>query len=458
MDGLRFSPTPPDPRRFGVVSVAGRRPANEDAWSAHAAGAVACYIVADGVGGQERGAQAATTTAAAAARAFDERRAAGDDPPAALLAAVAAANEEVYRLAQSLGVERMGCTLVLATAGGGRLDVAHVGDARAWLLRAGRLFQLTRDHTWVQEQVDRGTITPADAAQHELRHIVTRVLGNGPTIEAALSRPAAFEPGDRLLLSTDGLHDVVDETRLARLLVAGAPPEAARALVEAALAAGSEDNVTALVVVEPASVARPPADPEPTTVEAKRPRAMAAMAAAGRPVTAPGQPPPRRRTAVWPALAGGVGLLFVLGMAFLLLRDRPAGGPGALPTAAAPAGAATRTPASAATPSAAATSTVAPTGYPVPTETAADNGKCMVSTNGIYLYLDEQAADTARCHFAYEILRGEIIILDPNPRDFITYPGCFALPFVRVQSVADPGIVGWVSVNDLDPVCREGLQ
>ena len=168
------------------------------------------------------------------------------------------ANAEVYRLAQSLGVERMGCTLAAAAVGGGRLDVVHVGDARAWLWQGGRLYALTRDHTWVQEQVDRGTITPADAAQHELRHIVTRVLGNEATIEATLARPAAFGPGDRLLLSSDGLHDVVDETRLAQLLGLGAPGVAAQTLVEAALAGGSEDNVTALVVEgRPAGAARP---------------------------------------------------------------------------------------------------------------------------------------------------------------------------------------------------------
>ena len=129
---------------------------------------------------------------------------------------------------------------------------------RAWLWQGGRLYALTRDHTWVQEQVDRGTITPADAAQHELRHIVTRVLGNEATIEATLARPAAFGPGDRLLLSSDGLHDVVDETRLAQLLGLGAPGVAAQTLVEAALAGGSEDNVTALVVEgRPAGAARP---------------------------------------------------------------------------------------------------------------------------------------------------------------------------------------------------------
>ena len=299
MESINNAATSFDPRFLGVASVAGRRPVNEDAWAAPppgAADAVACFVVADGVGGQERGDVASRTAVAAVIRAFYERRAAGDAPSTALLAAVSAANAEVYRLAQSLGVERMGCTLAAAAVGGGRLDVVHVGDARAWLWQGGRLYALTRDHTWVQEQVDRGTITPADAAQHELRHIVTRVLGNEATIEATLARPAAFGPGDRLLLSSDGLHDVVDETRLAQLLGAGAPGAAAQALVEAALAGGSEDNVTALVVeaaagaalvgrpLEAAPVARPPTDD-------RRPREAAAAA----------RPPENRIAGVSPA-------------------------------------------------------------------------------------------------------------------------------------------------------------
>jgi len=144
-----------DPRRLGVSSLAGRRALNEDAWAAppsgYDVGAGVCFVIADGVGGQARGDLAATTAAGAVFRAYYERRAAGDTPPAALLAAVAAANSAVYQLGRSLNVERMGCTLAAAALADGQLHVVHVGDARAYLWMGGRLYPLTRDHSWVQE-------------------------------------------------------------------------------------------------------------------------------------------------------------------------------------------------------------------------------------------------------------------------------------------------------------------
>ena len=497
MESINNAAAPFDPRFLGVASVAGRRPVNEDAFAAPppgAADAVACFVVADGVGGQERGDVASRTAVAAGIRAFYERRAAGDAPAAALLAAVSAANAEVYRLAQSLGVERMGCTLAAAALGGGRLDVVHVGDARAWLWQGGRLYALTRDHTWVQEQVDRGTITPADAAQHELRHIVTRVLGNEATVEATLARPAAFGPGDRLLLSSDGLHDVVDETRLAQLLGTGAPGVAAQTLVEAALAGGSEDNVTALVVEgRPASAARPheatpvaqprevapaarhatevlppdnkriagvpPATQSPsevTTVQGKRPP-PGYIPPRGR--AAPSAPParPRRRAALLPALGvAALVLLFFVWLGMTLSRGNGgANGPDGLPTAAVPAGSgATAMPSAAATLSAA-TSTSAPTGYPDPTTTAEAGATvvvggvmCIEPPEGTYRYSNEKAAETELCHFADDLLQGPVIIMEG--RQLITAePDCKEYEFQQVQSATFPDIVGWVLATRL---------
>lgn len=472
MENRNPAPTPFDSRRFGVVSVAGRRPANEDAWTGPATptGAVACYVVADGVGGQERGAQAANTAAAVVARAFDERRAAGDDPPAALRAAVAAANEEVYRLARSLGVERMGCTLVAAAVGGGRLDVAHVGDARAWLLRDGQLYRLTRDHTWVQEQMDRGTITPADAARHELRHIVTRVLGNDSTLEVTLSRPAAFGPGDRLLLSTDGLHDVLDEARLTYLLGAGAPPETARALVEAALAAGSEDNVTALVVESAPAAAPPTADrrPPPEALPAGIRIAAASPAAAAppepitvqgkrRPIGPPAVARPRRRTAAGPALVGALAVLLILiGLGIVAPRLlRSADVPDAMPTAAVPAYPAATVSGYPATTHPVATSTAAPAGYPDPTATAAASGAmCILPPGGTFLYSNEKAAVAGQCYWADHVLQGQVLLLEGR-QPIITRPDCGEYEFQQVRSVTPPDMVGWVLASHIGPCPEE---
>lgn len=460
-----------NPQRLGVASVAGRRAVNEDAWAAPPAGmdvaAGELYVVADGVGGQQRGDVAARAAVAAAFRAFYGRRAVGDDPTAALRAAVATANGEVYQLAQNLGVDQMGCTLAAALLVGGQLHVAHVGDARVWLLQAGRLYPLTRDHTWVQEQVDRGTIKPEDAARHELRHIVTRVLGNDATIDVTLGAPAVVPPGSRLLLSSDGLHDVVGEERLARLAAQGAPADAARALVEAALADGSEDNVTALVVAAtPEAIPGRPISgegripPRPISAEGKAPpRPVSGEGRVPlRPISGEGRvppgAPPRRRSTVWTAMllaALCVGLLTLLGVALSRGGDNT-------PT---PNGEATRpaNPDATATPDPAGTSTAAPSaesGYPSPVQTAAaaypapagarSGVMCIVASTQAYLWTEEQVGDDGLCKVAHHVVGGQVYVLD-GPREMAAWDQCNPLPFLLVQSATSPELRGWVWAN-----------
>ena len=466
------APTSFNPQRLGVASVAGRRAVNEDAWATPPAGmdvaAGEFYVVADGVGGQQRGDVAAQTAVAVAFRAFYERRAAGDGPPAALLAAVETANREVYQLAHSLGVDQMGCTLAAALLVGGQLHVAHVGDARAWLLQAGRLYPLTRDHTWVQEQVDRGTIKPEDAARHELRHIVTRVLGNGATVDVTLGAPALVPPGSRLLLSSDGLHDVVSEERLARLAAQGAPADAARALVEAALAAGSEDNVTAMVVAAtPEAIPGRPISGEgrlplrPISVEGKTPPRP--VSGEGRipprPISGEGRVPPggppRRRSALWAVLLAAfcVGLLTFLGVAL----SRGGGGAPAptgeatrpvnpdTTTATHPAGTSTAAPsAESGYPSLVQT---APAAYPPPAEAIGDV-MCITSGTHVYLWTEAQAGEdgTDLCQVAHYVIGGRVYVLD-GPREMAAWDKCNPLPFLLVQSEARPELRGWVWAN-----------
>jgi PPM family protein phosphatase len=142
----------------------------------------------------------------------------------------------------------MGTTLTLACSVGDHLLLYHIGDSRAYLFRRGRLLRLTRDHTVAQTLVEVGGLKPEEVASHFSRHILTRALGAGGGPVEAESQYLRLADGDRLLLCTDGLTEMVADARIADTLarVEGSE-EASRALVEQALAAGGKDNVTVVL-------------------------------------------------------------------------------------------------------------------------------------------------------------------------------------------------------------------
>jgi PPM family protein phosphatase len=146
------------------------------------------------------------------------------------------------------GLAGMGTTMTLACSLGADLVLAHVGGSRAYLLRGGTLHPLTRDHTLVQELVDRGVVRPEQAARHPFRHVLTRALGGaGGEIDAEVQR-VALADGDQLLLCTDGLTDMVDPAAIgATLRGAASSNDACQALVELALQEGGKDNVTVVL-------------------------------------------------------------------------------------------------------------------------------------------------------------------------------------------------------------------
>lgn len=147
-------------------------------------------------------------------------------------------------------LQGMGTTLTLAYSVSDELFIAHVGDTRAYLFRAGKLNQLTRDHTMVQMLVDAGQITAEAARWHRRRNVVTNVVG-GPNVGVVAEfRKAQLKNGDLLLLCSDGLTESVDPTRVAQTLAAHAddPDAATRRLIALALEGGAPDNVTVIVV------------------------------------------------------------------------------------------------------------------------------------------------------------------------------------------------------------------
>jgi serine/threonine protein phosphatase PrpC len=141
----------------------------------------------------------------------------------------------------------MATTMTLAVSLGPELLIAHVGDSRAYLLRDGKLVRLTHDHSRAQVLADMGIIDVAEVATHPLRNVLTNCLGRGRRVEVDFRR-FRLKDADRLLLCTDGLTDMVDETQiLTTLAAAGDSRAACRALVGQALERGGADNITVLI-------------------------------------------------------------------------------------------------------------------------------------------------------------------------------------------------------------------
>ena len=204
------------------------------------------WAVADGMGGHSRGDFASRTVVEhlTAARATMRPR----DLLREVVDRAAEANGVLRREAAAIGAEAIGSTLVafLATAGAGVF--AWIGDSRGYLLRDGMLRQITRDHSVVQALVERGALAPEEAESHPHAHVLTRAIGAADDAEFDFEQ-FRLARGDRVLLCSDGLTRAVPDPELERALAQAPAPEAAvRAMIEAALAAGAQDNVTAVAV------------------------------------------------------------------------------------------------------------------------------------------------------------------------------------------------------------------
>jgi protein phosphatase len=146
-------------------------------------------------------------------------------------------------------LEGMGTTLTGATVIGAEAFIVHVGDSRAYLYRNGHLEQLTKDHTLVQEMVDRGLLRPEEAKTHRLRHMLSNVIGGMRGVAGEVVK-LRLADGDRLLLCTDGLTEPVEDDEIAAILAKYPnPEEACNALIQAALRHGGPDNVTVVLAV-----------------------------------------------------------------------------------------------------------------------------------------------------------------------------------------------------------------
>jgi serine/threonine protein phosphatase PrpC len=196
--------------------------------------------VADGFG--ERG-DAASSRAIHALRTLDDVEA-GD-----LLNVLQDAVDRAHQAVGEIGAES-GTTLTAMLWTGSELGLVHIGDSRAYLLRAGGLFQITHDHTLVQSMLDEGRITPQEAESHPQRTLLVQALGVGETSPEPELRVTDVQAGDRYLLCTDGLSASIAEAEIRGVLETTDDPAAAvAALIDLATNAGGADNVACVVAI-----------------------------------------------------------------------------------------------------------------------------------------------------------------------------------------------------------------
>lgn len=246
-------------RGVGLTDVGQVRPSNQDAFAV--LNDVGLWIVADGMGGHAGGdvaSRLAVTSITEQARKHTDMDSLAQARQARTETLMRHLIETAHKTIRKRAFEEprlsgMGTTIVVLGIQPGttpQLTLAHVGDSRAYLLRGHTLSQLTQDHSLVEEHVRNGLLSPQEAAAHPLRHVLTRALGIGETVEPDISTHR-LQPDDLILLCTDGLTKMLDDGQIAdTLLHAGRSPEAAcLALVEKANRRGGKDNVTVVICV-----------------------------------------------------------------------------------------------------------------------------------------------------------------------------------------------------------------
>jgi PPM family protein phosphatase len=226
------------------------RSGNEDSFFADADQARGLFIVADGMGGHAAGEVASEMAVQIVARELGPVR---DLHDAAVESRVASslrnANVAIFQrtIAES-DKQGMGTTASVLILSGRRYLIGQVGDSRVYLLRNGELRQLTKDHSYVQEQVDAGFLTPEQARYHPYSNVITRCVGASESVEPDVYRGEA-RAGDVFLVASDGLTGMVDDRRLQQLLLARATTDRiVQALISEANGRGGLDNITAIVV------------------------------------------------------------------------------------------------------------------------------------------------------------------------------------------------------------------
>jgi len=230
-------------------------------------------VLSDGIGGHRSGEVASEMVTNLVTQKIAESD--GSNPPAALEQAIHFASQEVNALSQSdSGHKGMGATVSIAFIIGNRLFTATVGDSRIYMIRGNDIFQVSTDHTWIQEALESGILTPEQAVGHPNAHIIRRYVGSATPPEVdfrirlgdQLSNQQMIArqgmellPGDRLLLCSDGLTDLVNEKEIFMEVMKNPPEATLKNLVDMANQRGGHDNITIILVQVPGTSAAPAA-------------------------------------------------------------------------------------------------------------------------------------------------------------------------------------------------------
>ena len=237
----------PRVKDFGKSDAGQKRSQNEDAFVVRPE--LGLFSVADGMGGAAAGDLASSIFVGAATEVFSNTEAQSeqervDTVNRAFKLAHKRIQESVKKHPDQLG---MGCTAELLLLFNGRCVVGHVGDSRTYLFRENELKQITKDHSIVQEQIDQGVITTAEARKHRLRNVILRAVGVEDNLAVDVLRGTAL-PGDTFLLCSDGLTDMVDDMSIQKTLSSKLTVATkVEKLIELANSAGGYDNVTVVL-------------------------------------------------------------------------------------------------------------------------------------------------------------------------------------------------------------------
>ena len=223
---------------------------------------VTLAVIADGIGGNQAGEVASDLAVKTITRSVG--KSAGMDYANILDQAIRQTASAVVDAAKARpDLRGMGTTCVAALLAGRRLFTAYIGDSRAFLARRGGILQTTVDHTFVQEAIEHGLLTPEEARNHPHRHVVRRHLGGDPNVRADFrlrlseteppetsmrNQGVLLDPGSRLVLCSDGLSDLVEPDEILRILDRNAPQSAVDELILLARKRGGHDNITVIVL------------------------------------------------------------------------------------------------------------------------------------------------------------------------------------------------------------------
>jgi protein phosphatase len=245
-------------RAFGATDVGKVRAANEDSFLVD--DELNLFIVADGMGGHQGGGYASSHAVDEIKKEImrQQQKQESTQPLAdgtgktpaqiRLKNALLLTNEMLFRKAmEDSSLRGMGTTVTAIQLDHVVANIAHVGDSRLYLMRNGDLYQLTRDHSWVQEQVDAGVLAEDEARVHPLKNIITRSLGHDRELLVDLDRKE-YKPGDKYMLCSDGLTNMVDDQTIKKVMKEMPLEASVNELIRLALEAGGQDNVTTVMV------------------------------------------------------------------------------------------------------------------------------------------------------------------------------------------------------------------